>query len=370
MIIVVGAGPAGLATAYYLKKHGLPYRILEKHTVGYTWQKQYDSLSLHTLKAVSALPGLPMPEHYPRFPSAGQHLAYLQEYARHFGLNIEEHTEVQNALYDGGWILETNRGVLRADILIAATGIWSTPHRPEFTGEERFSGRVIHARDYQNPASFLGQRVLVVGVGNSGAEIAVELAQNDVETGLAVRSGVDFVPYPDSALLVRAAAWFFRHAPRPVGEWVLSWFRRDFSHLGLRPAAETHLDAYPVVGFELPEAVAEGKVTVYQQGVDRFTEDGVQLDDGQEVPVDAVILATGYRPTLQFVADELDFSDDGAPILENSRSTRHPYLYCIGFDYPGTEGWLQAIGRVARSAVSAVAEAPHQLDQKVLRIPQ
>ncbi len=369
MIIVIGAGPAGLATAYRLQQRGWPYCVLEKDEVGSTWSNQYEGLHLHTLKAVSALPGLPMPEDYPAFPSATQVHAYLQAYARHFQLNIETGVEVLAATYAAGngaekWRLETNREPFEADIVMAATGIWSTPHCPHFEGQARFQGRILHANDYHNARPFAGQRVLVVGVGNSGSEIAVQLSEQGVTSAIAVRSGVDFVPYPTSALAMNGLAWFFRTAPRPVGEWLLSAVRKDFTHLGLPPASGQHIDAYPVVGYELPEAVAAGQVTVYP-GLDRFAgPETICFVDGQQADFDAVILATGYRPTLDFLDGQLDFDEDGSPRLDACwRSTRNPHLYCIGFHYPATAGWLQSIGRVTGEAVRCLQEITHPIDR-------
>lgn len=352
MIIVVGAGPAGLATAYHLQRRGLPYRILEKNDVGHTWRNQYDRLHLHTFKQVSGLPGLPMPEHYPPFPSADEHHQYLRDYAAHFNFNIETNTEVQRAVYDDHlWHLSTNHGQVSGSALVVATGIWSTPHRPTFAGESAFHGQIVHAQQYKNPKPFEGQRVLVVGVGNSGTEIAVDLSEAGIETAIAVRSGVDFVKYPNTVTAVKVAAWLFRTLPESVSEALLRKVRADFSDLGLPPAPGRHLDAFPVVGYDLPETVKAGRVDLYP-GLARFTETGVVFDDGRTADFDTVILATGYRPTVDFVADSLEFDADGWPILEHWHSTKNPFLYCVGFTYPTTEGFLQAIGRMTREAVN------------------
>ncbi|GAB4425198.1 MAG: NAD(P)/FAD-dependent oxidoreductase [Anaerolineae bacterium] len=348
MILIVGAGPAGLAMAWQLQQRGLPYTVLEKEAVGWAWHNHYDRLRLHTLKAVSALPGLPMPADYPRFVPRQQHLAYLQQYAAHFRLNIKTGVMVQQAAFsDGNWRLETNAGPFAGHTLIAATGIWSSPHRPNFPGQAGFSGSVVHAVDYRNPAPYVGQRVLVVGGGNTGCEIAVDLAEHGAKASIAIRGGAEFVPYPSSAAAMKAAAWFFRHAPSALGEWLLGKIRADFSHLGLRPAPGGHLRTYPVVGFQLPQAVEAGRVQLFACGIKQFTGDGVNFEDGRSARFDAVILATGYRPTLQFIAEQ-DLARDsrGWPVLEKWRSTRNPRLFCIGYHYPTTEGWLQAIGRV------------------------
>lgn len=352
MILVVGAGPAGLATAYYLQQRGLPYQVIDKGGVGYTWQNHYDSLHMHTPKEVSTLPGLSVPESYPPFPSRVQFLSYLQDYAHHFQLNIEIGVEVKRATFqDGRWQVETKQGqhqtdTLQVDSLVLATGIWSTPHWPIFGGEERFGGRILHARDYRNSVPFAGQRVLVIGAGNTGTEIAVELSQHGVKTGIAIRSGVFFIPKIESAAFLNAAARFFRHVPPRLGNWLLSRVQPDFSHLGILPHPDPPVKTFPVIGYELPQAVEAGRVTVYR-GIDCFVPGGIRFVDGVEQPFDTVILATGYRPTTQFVEPPLELDERGNP-----KGNHPPNLYCVGFYYPGTESWLQAIDRVAADVVA------------------
>lgn len=358
MIIIIGAGPAGLATAYHLQQRGLPYCVLEKETAGATWSKHYDSLSLHTFKEVSALPGLPMPASYPPFPTGQQVHHYLQAYAHHFALNVEDGVEVYHADYGpAGWRLTTSAGERCGTTLIIATGIWQTPVYPDLPGQPTFTGHLSHAATYRNPAPFASQRVLVVGAGNSGSEIAVELNRAKVKTSVAVRGGVPFVPYPHSPLAMRLIGWFFRHIPEAVGEYILRQVRRDFSHLGL-PNPTSHIKTYPVVGFDLPEAIAAGEVTCYP-ALTAFTPNQACFADGRVAPFEAVIFATGYRPTIQCVAHELEIKPNGWPRLHNGQSTRNPHLYCIGFTYPTTEGWLQAIGRAAAQLVQQLQDTQH-----------
>ncbi len=367
MILVVGAGPAGLAAAHALQQRGLPYRVLERYGVGHSWSQHYDRLRLNTLKQVSSLPGLPMPSHYPTFPTATQFHTYLNHYADRFQLNITTGIEVQQATWtggssgssgssrnDGGWSLETSRGAVRGDTLIAATGIWSNPIRPAFEGAEQFGGTILHSQKYTNPSPFQGQRVLVIGAGNSGAEIAVDLSERGIPTGISILDGVKFVPRPSLAIVERAGPWLLEHLPRPLSEGVMKIGIRDFAHLGIPRPAGPLLDIYPVVGYGLPEAVAAGKVTVHP-GTRRFFPGRVQFEDGSEAPFDTAILATGYRPALQFVAHEVERDARGQPVLDRSwRSTCNPHLLCVGFWYPSTRGWLQSIGGVVREAVAAL----------------
>ena len=364
MILIVGAGPAGLATAYYLQQRGLPFRILEKETAGATWRHHYDHLHLHSLKEVSALPGLPMPEDYPPFPSGEEVARYLADYAAHFGFPIERGVRVTDARYEDGWRLTTTKGRYEGEVLVAATGIWSTPHRPHFPGEERFAGRILHSKDYKRPDPFKGQRALVVGVGNSGSEVAVGLAKRGIETDIAVRSGVRMVPYPRSARLMRLIAWLLRHLPRGVGNALLTLAQPNFPEVGLPLPDKPVIDVYPVVGFGLAEEVKAGRIQV-KPGLSHFSEEGVHFEDGQSEFYDTVILATGYRPSLGFL-EGVETDERGLPKLRGTRSTQNPALFCVGYHYPTNEAWFQALPRVARAAAEEIART-HSAVQSELR---
>lgn len=349
MITIIGAGPAGLATAYHLQRYNLPVRLLEQGVVGTSWHAHYDSLHLHTPKGISCLPGRPMPADYPLFPSKSQVAVYLDDYARHFQFAIETGVKVERAWWENGrWQLHTTQGICQTEHLIIATGIWHTPVTPVFAGQAHFRGQMVHAHAYKNPAPFVGQRVLVVGAGNSGTEIAAELGQAGISTSIAVREGVAFVPYPRSAEAMHLAAWFSRTMPQALTDGILRRLRPDFSHLGLRRHPSPPSQVYPVVGFELPEAVAAGKVTVYG-GLEAFLPHGVRFNDGRYAPFDSVIMATGYRPTVDFVEPTLPLDVWGRPLGKN-----HPNLWTVGFYYPKTEGWLQAIGRFAQQVAREV----------------
>lgn len=355
MILIVGAGPAGLAIAYELQQRDLPFQIIEQGQVGESWRHHYDRLHLHTLKDVSGLPGWGMPAHYPRFPSGAAVHAYFQDYAAHFGFPIRIGVTVNAAHPQGeGWRLDTSAGDVQADILVLTTGIWHQPYVPAFAGLDDFQGQWFHSSRYRHAEPFRGQRVLVVGVGNSGSEIAVDLMAHGVETAIAVRSGATFVPYPTSTLAVQAAAWGVRHAPAALTERVLRQIRRNYREIGIPLPRKSLLNAYPVVGYELPEAVAAGHIVRYG-GVNRFTANGVVMEDGAALAVESVILATGYRPALGFIHTGVVFDPLGRPLVDHQwRSVAHRRLFCVGYHYPANEGWLQAIGRVAKEAAAGV----------------
>lgn len=352
MIVIIGAGPAGLSIAYHAQRRRLDYVVLEKAQVGNSWAHHYDSLTLHTLKAVSALPGLPHSAETPQFLTRDHLHRYLQAYVTHFQLNVRTETPVTRLSYDQSqagakWRVETEDGVISAEKVVLATGIWSKPFAPTFTDQAMFRGDILHSNSYKNPAPFVGKRVLTVGVGNTGADIAVELAEAGAASSVAVKVGADFVPYPTSAFAMKAAATAFRVLPDAIGNRVLS--RPNFADIGIPGNPLPPVQAYPVVGFKLPDAVKRGDVRALP-GIERFYEDGVIFENGERVAFDAVVLATGYRPALDFLDDDLvSFNNRGWVEFDaDYRSTQHRSLFLAGYAYPATSGWIQNMQRVAR----------------------
>ncbi len=353
MIIIVGAGPAGLALGYELKLRGRAFRILERERVGAAWHHHYDRLHLHTRKGVSSLPGMPMPRSYPAFPDRRQVASYFADYAARFDLPVEIGVTVSHASWDGVvWRLDTSKGRRRATHLVAATGIWSAPYRPRIPGEETFGGPIIHSASYRAPAPYRGQRVLVVGVGNSGAEIAVDLASGGTQTSIAVRSGAAFVARQRSTIAAHGIALALRVLPRRLTTHLI--YRRNFAGIGLPPPPGSPIDHYPVVGYDLPDAVTRGDIEVCGS-LERLSLGAAHFTDGRSATFDAVILATGFRPAIDWLDGGVTVDARGRPLVDThwrARNNRH--LTCIGYHYPTTEGWLQALPRVARLAAAGI----------------
>ena len=229
-VIVVGSGPAGLATAQQLSKRAISHVVLERgDTCAHVWRNLYDSLTLHTGRHLSTLPDLPFPKGTPLFPSRSTFVAYLDQYVEHFALPVRTGVEVTRATYaDGEWRLETSAGPFVCSVLVCAAGIVSTPVTPEIPGREDFGGSVSHAWSYRRPEPLRGRRVLVVGVGNTGGEIAPEIATVAEQVDVAVRSGAMAVPKKMFGVPIQYQGWLLAFFPR----WVMRLFARGTAWLG------------------------------------------------------------------------------------------------------------------------------------------
>ena len=351
--IVIGAGPAGLATSQQLAHRRIGHVVLERGSdVGYCWRNAYDSLRLHTGKHLSTLPGMRFRRDIPLFPSRDDFVDYLTHYTRKFALPVQTDTSVTTIEHDGAWVVNTNRGVLRSENLVMATGIMSNPVVPALPGQEAFRGRTMHSIRYRRPEEFRGQRVLVVGVGNSGGEIASELSAHGAHVCIAVRSGANVVPLTIGGLPVQYLSTLLRKFPRSVQEWVVDRIRRrnDARRAPVLPRpAHSPLDAIPLIGFHLVDAIAAGDVAV-RPGIAGFTEQGVRyLDDRQEA-FDVVILATGFRAAISPLGALVETDARGFALRRDRvRSQAHDRLWFVGHNYDASGG-LRNINIDARLA--------------------
>ncbi|OLZ71582.1 monooxygenase [Streptomyces sp. IMTB 2501] len=371
-VYVIGAGPGGLATAYALRARGIRAVVLEKaDRVGTSWRGHYDRLQLHTTRRLSALPGLAFPRRFGRWVSRDNVVRYLERYAEHHELEIVTGVEVfrvERAEDGNGWLLHASGGrELTGSAVVVATGYNHTPHVPDWPGLADYGGEFLHAGGYRNAEPYAGRDVLVVGVGNTGAEIAVDL----VEGGAArVRLAVRTVPH-----LVRRSTlgWPAQYSGVLVRRLPVRFVDRlcriqakvavpDLSVQGL-PRPDTGLysrvleGAVPVQDVGLIDAVRKGKVEVVA-AVESF-EGGhpgkVVLADGSRIEPDAVIAATGYVRALEGLVGHLGILDDrGRPVAHGGRTaTEAPGLYFTGFTNP-ISGMLREMaldaGRIAKAA--------------------
>src|SRR4051812_10943323 len=197
-VAVIGAGPAGLSTGAALVRRGLqPVLFDEDDQIGGRWARRYERLHLHTVRRFSGLAHRPMPRTYPRYVPKDLVAAYLQEYAEHFGLDVRLGQRVARIAptADGWWEVETSAGSWRVRSVVVATGHYNRPRVPDWPGRDAFAGRLLHSVGYRTGAGFAGERVLVVGIGNTGAEIAADLAEQGAShVAISVRTPPPIMP--------------------------------------------------------------------------------------------------------------------------------------------------------------------------------
>ena len=379
LAIVIGAGPAGLATSRELARRGVEHVVLERgRDVGHSWANLYDSLTLHTGKHMSALPGLKLPRTAPLFVPRPAFLEYLRDYARRFDLPVQVGWDVQRitpaSSGAAGWRVEGSSNgsatSLEAETIVVATGIIANPRVPQVEGRaefERAGGRVFHSIEYRRPDDLLGKRVVVVGVGNSGGEIASEIARTSAAAGkntrvtVAVRSGANVVPRDLFGIPIQYLAYYLRKLPRAAREAVVGAIGRVIERRQGPPVLPRPpygpLDAIPLIGFHLTNAIREGLVDVRGE-VERLTSRGVLFADARsprEEPFDVVILATGFTAALQPLGELVRVDAKGFAVRSDRvTSADHPGLYFVGHNYDSTGG-LFNIARDSVLAADAIA---------------
>lgn len=360
--LVVGAGPAGLATAAELARRGVSYRLVERgETLGHTWAHLYDSLTLHTGRHMSTLPGMRFARGTALFPTRAEFFNYLREYAERHAIQVETGAEVRTIERAGdGWTATLASGDrITAAHLVMATGIVSNPRRPALPGRERFTGRVLHAAEYLRPDEFIGKRVLVVGVGNSGGEIGSELARAGARVTVSVRSGAHVVPRQIGPLPAQYVRYLIGKLPRRAQEVVFARtqarLQRRFGPPVLPTPKHSPLDAIPLIGFHLVDCIREGLVELRLAAPVGYTEEGVRFSDGTSGAYDVVLLATGYAPALAPLGSLVRVDEKGFAVRRDRvTSADQPGLWFVGHNYDHTGG-ITNIRHDARLVAEAIA---------------
>jgi indole-3-pyruvate monooxygenase len=358
--LVIGASAAGLATAACLRRAGQAFDLLESNdVVAGAWRHHYDRLHLHTPKSSSALPGLPMPSAWPRYPSRDKVVEYLQTYCDSQRLEPRFGQDVHCLeRHDGEWVATTADREWRSRNVVVATGATRRPVRPTWPGQDDFRGQMLHSSEYRNGDPWRGRPVLVVGFGNSACEQAIDLVERGARPSLSVRSPVNVIPRDILGVVpVLQLGIVMRPVPTRVSD-ALAWplirlTVGDVRSAGLKklpygPNTQIARDHHiPLLDIGTMRHIRAGRIGVYGD-VARFTESGVVFGDGTQLDVDAVVLATGYRPALDdFLADwQLVCDAEGRPTV-SGRPTVLPGLYFCG-QYVAPSGMLREIGIEAR----------------------
>ncbi|MFJ9948365.1 ArsO family NAD(P)H-dependent flavin-containing monooxygenase [Kitasatospora sp. NPDC091207] len=338
-VLVVGGGQAGLAAGYYLRRAGLDFAILDASPgPGGAWQHYWDTLRLFSPPAYSSLPGRPMPgQTGSEYPDAAHVVRYLAEYEKRYELPVHRSIWVEGVERGpAGLVVHTDADATwQTQSLILATGSWQRPFVPAVPGRHDYTGRQLHTYGYRGAAAFTGQRVVVVGGGNSGAQIAADLIGEAAAVRWVTRRPARFLPdeIDGRALFDLATRRVQGDGPRigDLGDIVAVPPVRDARDAGL-------LAAHPMF--------------------DRLTSHGPAWADGTAWPCDAVIWCTGFRPDLAALRPLGLAQTRGRVPTDGTRSTQDPRIHLLGYgDWTGpASATLIGVGRTARQAVAETAD--------------
>ena len=355
-VIVIGGGQAGLAVGYYLRRTGLSFAILDERTkTGGAWQDTWASLRLFSPAEHSSLPGWPMPRaqaarhgsasEAPDYPSREDTISYLHRYEERYDLPVERpvHVEaVRRADGEREYVLETSEGdAWRARAVVSATGTAAAPHVPSCPGEDTFRGEALHSSAYQSPMELMGRRVVVVGGGNSGAQIMAEVSPVAAKATWATRREPTFLPAEvDGRVLFGEAT--ARYRARKEG-------RQPERSYSLGDIVQTEA---------VRQAKAEGQLQ-RRPMFERFTPRGVVWPGGEEEPVDVVVWATGFDAALGHLRPLGLTNEEGHVATDGTRAVEEPGLWLVGYgNWTGfASATLIGVGRTARRTAREIEES-------------
>jgi len=339
---IIGAGPAGLAAARALKERDLPYTHIERNAgVGGLWDidapgsPMYESAHFISSKTMSGFTGFPMPDDYPDYPSHKQILAYIRSFADHYGLTdaIEFNTAVERVekLEDGGFrVTRANGTVTEHDNVIVASGVQWYPNIPAVPGN--YTGEVRHTVTFRDPAEFKGKRVLVIGAGNSGCDIACDAGRNADAAYISVRRGYWFIP---KHIFGKPADVFAEEGPtmpmwleQRVFGAMLRVINGDMKRLGLPKPDHKLFETHPILNTQLLHYLQHGDV-IAKPGIASAEGTTVTFTDGTSVDVDLIMLATGYVHKVPFAQDLM--GSEQHPLMYMTAFSRNSGVYGVGF---------------------------------------
>ncbi|EQA47230.1 flavin-binding monooxygenase-like protein [Leptospira broomii serovar Hurstbridge str. 5399] len=379
-ICIVGAGPAGLSMGRSLKSRRIPFHIIERHTdVGGIWDMEnpgspmYKSAHFISSKYLSNYADFPMPSDYPDYPSNRQILAYHRSFAREYDLypHIEFNASVENIEKNGSkWLVDLGNGELRLyGGIVCATGITWSPNFPKLPGSETFRGEVLHSVKYKDASLFKGKRVLIVGAGNSGCDIACDAGANAEQAFISVRRGYHFIPKhvlgQPADVFGDGAHWI----PNWFSQWVLGKLLRfligDVTKLGLPAPDHKIFETHPIVNDQLLHNLRHGDV-IAKGDIERLNGNFVEFKDGTREKIDMIVLATGYNWSIPYMDQYFEWKN-GRPtdLYLTLFHRKYENLYVLGF--METDGGAYKMFDEMANIIAAYIEAKRKGEESARR---
>ena len=343
-ILIIGAGPAGLATAKELKNYNISYDHIEKHSnVGGLWDIDnqgsplYESAHFISSKTLSAFPDYPMPKSYPDYPSRKQVLNYIKDYANHFDIytNIQFNTSVKSLKQnqDLSWVVELSNGEIKNyEKVICATGMQWDPVIPSFSG--KFDGKIMHSVEYRNSNDLKDKRVLIVGGGNSACDIACDVGRVTDQTFLSVRRGYWFIPKHvfgiPSDVFAETGPKLPMFLQQKIFGIMLRVLNGDVTRLGLPKPDHRLFETHPTLNTEILQRLQHGDV-IAKPNISQLDSDKVIFSDGSSEKIDVIILATGYKHSIPYAQEYFGNVQHPDDMYLTIFSRKFKNLYAMGF---------------------------------------
>lgn len=375
-VAVVGAGPSGLVLAKQLAAKNLNFQVFERNAeVGGIWNinapnsPMYESAHFISSRTLSGFPDFPMPDSYPDYPSHQQLFEYIKSFADAYNLrsHIRFNTSVKHAQQnaDGNWQLELENGeTLTAKYLVCANGVTWEPNIVNWGGD--FNGEVRHSVTYCSPSEFTGKRVMVVGAGNSGVDIACDASFAAEQAFLSVRRGYHFIP---KHIMGKPADVFAEEGPKVpfaieqvVFGFMLRILNGDLRRFGLPKPDHKVFQTHPIMNTQILHYLGHGDC-IAKADIERLDGDDVVFIDGSREQIDLIITATGYHHSVPFLdEDVIDFKNGRPDLYLNMFSRKHKNLAVLGFIEFASAAY-KSFTEMAELIVADITAAPEKLAQ-------
>ncbi|MCB1179024.1 MAG: NAD(P)/FAD-dependent oxidoreductase [Leptospiraceae bacterium] len=355
--LVIGAGPSGISISALLGQYKIPYITIEKNSqVGSAWRTHYERLHLHTIKSFSHLPMMPFPKDYPRYVSRDLLVSYMEEYCKRFEIKPGYNETAEKIIRKNNkWEITTNKESYFTNRIVVCAGYNHSPIIPEWEGMENFKGEIIHSKDYKNNKGYKGKSILIIGAGNTGGELAIDLWEGGSKVDICIRGPLHVVPRDYLGIPMNVTANLLHYLPIGIADTFSKIFlkltTKDLSKFGIKKPKYgsvkqlKYKEKVALVDIGTSELIYQEQIKV-RPGIQKFTKDSILFEDGSEGSYDTVICCTGFSPNLHPLFPGLNlWNEKGYPNLRGKEVMNG--LYFLGYTNHLT-GFLKNIGVEAK----------------------